>query len=125
MQKHKTFYLRWVDLYKTVYDISDSEYVEYLNGKETEIRQELFNQCQTVRTNKYYRCFDVCMSVADKFKLRRVGLNDESGQTMEFIKKVINKMLEDGLLIVVEISGNKCIRSLNKTEQRKLKLNIA
>lgn len=88
LQKHNTFYLRWVDLYDTVYDISDSEYEEYLIGKEAEIRKALFNNFTTTRTNKFFYVFDVCRSLADKFRLRRIGLNDGrnsgTGQTIDF-----------------------------------------
>ncbi|MDR1707434.1 MAG: hypothetical protein LBR46_05470 [Prevotella sp.] len=129
LQKHNTFYLRWVDLYETVYDISDTEYEEYLVKKDEEIRKVLFEQCQTKRTNKYFYVFDVCRNLAEKVRLRRVGLNDGrnsgSGQTIEHIKEIIDKMIIEGLLVSVEINGNKCVRSLNKTEQKKLKLMIA
>lgn len=129
LRKHNTFYLRWVDLYETVYDISDSEYEEYLNSKEAEIRKTLFDNFTTTRTNKFYYVFDVCRSLADKFRLRRIGLNDGrnsgSGQTIEFIGKVINNMIEEGLLIGAENNGNKLIRSLNKAEQKKLKVKVA
>lgn len=129
LQKHDTFYLRWVDLYETVYDISDTEYEEYLVKKDEEIRKILFEQCQTKRTNKYFYVFDVCRNLAEKIRLRRVGLNDGrnsgSGQTIEHIKEIIDKMIKEGLLVSVEINGNECVRSLNKTEQKKLKLMIA
>ena len=129
LQKHDTFYLRWIDLYDTVYDISDSEYEEYLNSKEAEIRKTLFDDFTTTRTNKFYYVFDACRGLADKFRLRRIGLNDGrnsgSGQTIEFIEKVIDKMVQEGLLIGGGNKGGKLVRSLNKTERNKLKLNIA
>lgn len=129
LQKHNTFYLRWVDLYDTVYDISDSEYEEYLNGKDEEIRKVLFENYGTTRTNKFYYVFDVCRSLSDKFRLRRVGLNDGrntgAGQTIAHIAKLIDKMITEGSLVGAESNGNKFFRSLNKTEQKKLKINVA
>ena len=127
--KHNTFYLRWVDLYDTVYDISDEAYEEYLNGKDKEIRQILFDNFGTTRTNKSYHTFDVCRSIADKIRLRRIGLNDSrnygTGQTIEHIGKIIDEMIAEGLLISAENNGNKLFRSLNKTEQKKAKVNAA
>ncbi|WP_342759449.1 hypothetical protein [Kineothrix sedimenti] len=129
LQKHNTFYLRWVDLYDTVYDISDSEYEEYLNGKDEEIRKALFENYGTTRTNKFYYVFDVCRSLSDKFRLRRVGLNDGrnagTGQTIEHIGKIIDVMIQEGLLIGTGNKEGKLVRSLNKTEQKKLKINVA
>ena len=52
-----------VDLYETVYVISDNEYEEYLNGKRDEIRKELFVESATTRTTKYYNIFDVARSL--------------------------------------------------------------
>lgn len=129
LEKHNTFCLRWVDLYDTVYDISDNDYEEYLNGKDADIRKALFEACQTTRTNKYYYCFDVCRGLADKFRLRRLGLNDGrntgTGQTIIHIEKVIDLMIGEGLLIMTNINECKYVRSINKTEQKKLKVNVA
>lgn len=129
LQKHDTFYLRWVDLYDTVYDISDSEYEEYLNGKDEEIRKVLFEKCVTTRISKFYYAFDVCRSLADQFRLRRIGLNDGrnhgTGQTIEHIKKIMDKMISEGLLIGAVKNGNQLVRTPNKTEQKKVKIHVA
>lgn len=116
----------WVDLYETVYVISDDEYAEYLNGKKEEIRKVLFEESATTRTTKYYNIFDVARSLADKFRLNRLGINDGknygSGQTIDYILNVANEMINEGYLKFFERDGEKYIRSLNKTEQKKSKL---
>lgn len=121
--------IRWVDLHETVYDISDSEYEEYLNGKRDEIRKELFEKSATTRTNKYYVAFDVARNIANIVRLNRLGLNDGrnygSGQTVEYILKVADEMIVEGYLKSFERDEIKYIRSLNKTEQKKSKLKIA
>lgn len=121
--------IRWVDLHETVYNISDNEYEEYLNGKKDQIRKELFEKSATTRTNKYYAVFDVARSIANIVRLNRLGLNDGrnygSGQTVEHILKVADEMIAEGYLKSFERDGVKYIRSLNKTEQKKSKLKIA
>lgn len=121
--------IRWVDLHETVYDISDSEYEEYLNGKRDKIRKELFEKSATTRINKYYAAFDVARSIANIVRLNRLGLNDGrnygSGQTVEYILKVADEMIAEGYLKSFERDEIKYIRSLNKTEQKKSKLKIA
>ena len=116
----------WVDLYETVYVISDDEYEEYLNGRRDEIRKELFVKSVTTRTTKYYNAFDIARSIADKFRLNRLGINDGKnyggGQTIDYILNVADEMIEEGLLKSFEQNGEKYIRSLNKTEQKKSKL---
>ncbi len=130
LKDNSTFKLRWVDLYETVYDISDQEYEEYLNTKNDEIRTILFEKCQTKRTNKFYYVFDVARDLASQFRLVRIGLNDGmnfgSGQTIEYICKIIEQMESEKYLVFAENEiGNKLVRSINKTEQKKMKLKIA
>lgn len=121
--------IRWVDLHETVYDISDSEYEEYLDGKKNQIRKELFEKSATTRTNKFYAAFDVARNIANIVRLNRLGLNDGrnygSGQTIEYILKVADEMVTEGYLKHFERDGVKYIRSLNKTEQKQSKLSIA
>ena len=118
-----------VDLYETVYVISDNEYEEYLNGRRDEIRKELFVESATPRITKYYNAFDIARSLADKFRLNRLGINDGknygSGQTIKYILNVADEMIEEGLLKSFEQNGEKYIRSLNKTEQKKIKVKFA
>lgn len=121
--------IRWVDLYETVYVISDSEYEEYLNGRKEEIRKALFEKSATTRTTKYYAAFDVARNIAGMVRLNRLGHNDGknygSGQTIEYILKVADEMIKEGYLKYFERNGAKYIRSLNKTEQKQSKLKIA
>lgn len=118
--------IRRVDLYETVYIISNNEYEEYLNGKREEIRKVLFEKSATTRTTKYYNAFDIARSIADKFRLNRLGINDGKnyggGQTIDYILNVADEMIEEGYLKFFERGGEKYIRSLNKTEQKKSKL---
>lgn len=129
LEKHDTFSIRWVDLYDTVYDITDDEYEKYLCTKDDEIRSRLFQNCSTKRVNQYLHTFDVCKGIADKVRLRRLGLNDGrnsgGGQTLDYIQRVIEKMVDEGFLVAKKINENMCVRSINKTEQKKIKLKIA
>ena len=118
--------IRWVDLYETVYVISDSEYEEYLNGKQEEIRKALFENSSTTRTTKYYNAFNVARHIAEMVRLNRLGLNDGKnyggGQTVDYILKMADKMIEEGYLKCLVENDIKYIRSLNKTEQKQMKL---
>ena len=119
-----------MDLYETVYDITDQEYEEYLNTKVEEIRAAIYNTCQTKRTNKYYRIFDVARSLSDKFRLTRIGLNDGknygTGQTVEHITKIIFDMVDKGYLVCAKgRDDDVLLRSINKTEQKKRKIFVA
>lgn len=121
--------IRWVDLRETVYVISDNEYDKYLDGKKEEIRKELFEKSATTRTTKYYAAFDVAVHIAGKVRLNRLGHNDgknyTGGQTVDYVLKVADEMIDEGYLKYFEEHGQKYIRSLNKTEQRQSGLKIA
>ncbi|MCM1168227.1 MAG: hypothetical protein NC401_19755, partial [Ruminococcus sp.] len=97
-------------------------YEEYLNGRKAQMQEAIFKISATKRTNQFYNVYDVIRSVATRFRLRRLGLNDGrnygSGQTMDYITKVIEEMTERGLLVSMEKHDTKYIRALNKTEQR-------
>lgn len=118
--------IRWVDLYETVYVISDSEYDKYLDGKQEEIRKALFDKSATTRTTKYYNAFDVARDIAGSVRLNRLGLNDgknySGGQTIDYILKTADEMIEEGYLKCFMDDGIQYIRSINKTEQKKMKL---
>lgn len=129
IEKMKLSSIRWVDLYETVYIISNDEYNEYLNGKKETIRKLLFEKSHTPRTTKYYSAFDIARDVANSVRLNRLGLNDGlnygSGQTIEYILNVVNEMINEGLLKYFDQSDMRYIRSLNKTEQKQMKIKIA
>ena len=122
IDKMKLSSIRWVNLYETVYVISDSEYEKYLDGRKSEIRKILFEKSSTTRTTKYYSSFDVARNIAGMVRLNRLGHNNGKnyggGQTIDYILKVADEMIGEGYLKYFEKDGNKYIRSLNKTEQR-------
>ena len=128
IDKMKLSSIRWVSLYETVYVISDCEYEKYLDGRKNEIRDELFNRSKTTRITNYYAAFDVARNIAGMVRLNRLGLNDGkncgSGQTIDYILKVVEEMITEGYLKYFEKDGLKYIRSVNKTEQKKLKVKI-
>lgn len=120
--KSEFFKIEHVDLYSTIYVISDEEYEKYLDGKAEQIQETIFNLSRTKRTTLFCNTWDIAYSVAEKFRLRRLGLNDGrnygSGQTIDYTLKIIDKMIENGLLIPMAKNDREYIRSLNKTEQR-------
>ena len=88
----------------------------------------MFEKSATTRTTKYYAAFDVARSIAGKVRLNRLGLNDgknySGGQTIDYILKVVEEMITEGYLKYFEKDGLKYIRSVNKTEQKKLKVKM-
>jgi hypothetical protein len=118
--------IRWVELYETVYVISDEEYEKYLDKKRNEIRKLVFERAATTRRSIFCYALDIAVRIAESIKLNRLGIGDGlnycNGQTVKYVENVIHEMIESGYLKQFEQNGNDYIRSLNKAEQRKLKL---
>lgn len=129
LEKRNTFYLRWVDLYETVYDMTDQEYEEILSAKDEDIKKSLLENSKTTRTSKYYYAFDVARSLVNKFRLSRIGDNDGrnygTGQTIKHILGVVQSLIEEGYLVSAVKNDILLIRTINKTEQKQRKLFIA
>ena len=128
IEKRETFFLRWVDLYKTIYDITDEEYMNYLESKKKEIRKLLFKFSSTTRTSKFYHLIPTCKNVGNKVGLPRIGFQNiflGHGIALDYILKVAEEMIEEGLLVAAEKDGIRLVRSLNKTEQKKKKIKVA
>lgn len=132
--KAKNFSLRWVELYETVYLMSDEEYEKYLTGRNDEIRKQLFLTCGSVRKNHYYKEQDVCYHVSKYFKLNRLGIQEdafhrETGQTFLYVKKIAKEMEKEELLVTTikhTPDGDlKMVRAINKTEQEALGIKIS
>ena len=127
-ENNQTFYLRWVDIYDTVLDITDEEYNTYLETKKDEIIKIVLKNSVTKRTNKYFYIYNVAKIVADKIRLIRIGDNDGRnygvGYTAKYIIEVIDGLIKDGYLVKAEQNNNTYIRTINKTEQKQKKLYI-
>lgn len=126
----ESFSLQWVDLYETVYDMTDAEYTGYLDSQEERIRSEVLKASVTTRRSRFYRDYDVACHVASIVRLHRIGDDDGryggAGKTANHIVGVIDELVSEGYLkTAVSGNGNRLIRAINKTEQKEKKLYVA
>ena len=68
--------IRWVDLYDTVYVLSDEAYEKYLMFKDEALKKDLFDVCQTPRITRFYDAIEISRALAMKYRLKRLGIND-------------------------------------------------
>ena len=125
-----SFSLQWVDLYTTIYDMTDEAYYAYLDGQEERIKAEVLKSSVTTRRSRFYRDYDVACHVASIVRLRRIGEDDGryggAGKTANHIIGVIDKLIADGFLTTATSkNGARLIRTINKTEQKQKKLYVA
>ena len=129
LENNRTFSIRWVDLHETVLDITDEEYTARLETKKEEIKSKLLKICATSRTTTYRYTTQVAKAIANE--VRTVRINDNDGRnygvdfTANYIISVIDELVNAGYLVRIERNGYDLIRTINKTEQKKLKLKIA
>lgn len=127
-ENNQTFTLRWVDIYDTVFDITDEQYTEYLDTQKDKIKSLLLLYCKTTRKNLFKNCFDVINSIAGEVRLHRI--NDKDGHygerafTANYINTVVDELIKQRYLVIAGRIDVKLIRTINKTEQKKLKLYI-
>lgn len=123
LEKRNTFYLRWVDLYETVYDMTDEEYEIALSHKDGEIKKSILESCKTTRTSKFYYTSDVIRNISNKYGIKQIGKEKYSGITIIHMTKVVCELIVEGYLISAR--DNELIRTINKTEQKQRKLFVA
>ena len=142
LKMHDTFHLRLgeideengseeeseavVDLYETIYDISDEEYEEMLRERKEKARMFLIQKAATKQRKYYLRESSIINDVALKVRLRRAGVCFVSCVsdmiTSAFTQKVEEELIAEGWILVTTINGERYIRSANKSEQRARKL---
>lgn len=115
--------IRWVDLYAEYVYMTDEEYINILNEKRAEIAQNIVKESATKRTNQYVSLRDVAISTHEKFKINRINSIEDINRpkiTYRFIVEVVKQLVNNGYL--VQIEDYSYIRSLNKGEQKKAKV---
>ena len=130
LSRADTFALQLVDLYETVYDMTDEAYAAYLDGREEQIRGEVLKASKTTRRTRYYRDYDVACHVAGIVRLRRIGEDDGryggAGKTANHIVGVIDELIAEGYLATATSrNGSRLIRTINRAEQKQKKLYVA
>ena len=122
----KSMKIRWVDIYEEYAIISDDDYMEILNSKREEMAKYIVEKCFTKRTSQFYLVRDIAKGVQEKFKENRINAIEDVnnfGMTHKYATDIIKQLVNDGYLIGVAQNGYEYIRSLNKTEQKKNKVN--
>lgn len=87
----------------------------------------VFESCVTKRKNSFLRSYEVAVGVAEKFKTYRINAQEDInnlGMTFRYVDSIINKLIEKGYLKSAEQNGSLYIRTANKTEQKKEKINL-
>lgn len=122
----KSMTIRWTDVYEEYAIISDEDYAKILEGKRKEMAKYIVENCFTKRTNLFKSRFEIAVNAQEKFKENRLNAREDANNhkmTFQFAQEVIDQLVEKGYLIQVTENETGYIRALNKTEQKKNKVN--
>lgn len=122
--KAGSFELYHVDLYDTIYDISDEEQECYMSAFGDKIKEELAEKCATKRRSQFYLVDTVCENFAGRFGRKRLEYFKERKRDQfayNFIFGKVMELSEEGMLVLVEKDGVLYVRRANKTELKNSK----
>ena len=133
LENHKTFSLRYVDVYEDVFDLTDDEYRAMLEENREYTKAVLVNCCKTARRTLFHRADQVIDEIGYRIAVPRIGLTDYPGRSSSdenelayaFVADVIRELAEIGYLVSV-VSGDNThyIRTPNKSEQKTAKIDL-
>lgn len=122
----KSMTIRWIDVYEEYTDMTDEEYRKILDSKRNDIAAYIVENCFTKRTNQYHYMREVAIRAQERFKTNRINAIEDINRpryTYRYMVEVINSLVDNGYLIRFDDDDEAYIRSLNKTEQKKNKVN--
>lgn len=106
----------WIDRYEEYLDITKEEYTNLINEKKQEIRDMYLELCKTPR--KYlFKSVDTIKDIIFN-KVQIETLNKYKEPLNDFLRSVMNELLNNGLLIAHD---DKYIRTTQKSELKELK----
>lgn len=122
----KSMTIRWVDVYEEYADMTDEEYRKILDSKRNDIAAYIVENCFTKRTNQYRYMREIAIGAQERFKTNRINAIEDINRpryTYRYVVEVINSLADKGYLVRIDEDDETYIRSLNKTEQKKNKIN--
>lgn len=117
IRKARTFSFESTSLFKTYYEWSDAEYLNYLKTKKEEIAAEMLRKFHTASRNRY--AMGGCYDIAERFHVSRIDDPDRKHDPVHlYVSEVFEELLAEGLLI--KSPDGRGVRAAFKYEQKAL-----
>jgi len=118
--KGKLFDIKWVDLYKNVYDIDDEKYMKFLEERREMVRELLLSLGRTNKGTGAVHERSLIEWVAKKVMLVRVGISDglcgTHDITEDFVVGELEKLKQEGFMVVSQKRGMSFVRAKTPEE---------
>ena len=120
----ETVSVRWVDVYREVFPISNEEYLDILKSRREEISAELLTAFKTKRSNLYIVSNDFFSGpvrrVSEKHHIPRRGAEryDDNGTGYSYVYSVFEDLLSSGKIVSAETKHGTGYRTAKANERR-------
>lgn len=121
MKDALTFQCYATDRYEEYLDMSDDEYLEFLESRREEIVSCLLDECKTTRRN-LYKVGPIAGNVAAKFSVHRLcDKQNINGLAIRFVHEVMKQLVAEGRLVTSHTRYGEGIRTATAQELGKRK----
>lgn len=127
INNQELFKFESTDIYEDILDITDEQYINMLKGQQEEIEKDILEAYKTKRSNLYIvSAWSPLQAVLDKYKVKRIthysGVLTSNDIDYKYIQDVFNSLVEQNKIVTANCKNGKGYRTINKTEQKKLKI---
>ena len=112
----RNFQLRNIGRFGTYQDLSDEDYIAYLDSRKTEIIDDILRHYKTRRRDLFYTC-DMSESIGREYRIPRVGHEDQYGDSaFHYVRQLIDELIADGRLRTGNTKYGQGIRTALQSE---------
>lgn len=104
------------DRYEEYLDMSDSEYLEYLESRREEIVSSLLDECRTPRCN-LFKAGPIAETIATRFSLHRLcDKQNTNSHANRFVSEVMEQLVAEGRLVTAHTRQGEGVRTATAKE---------
>jgi hypothetical protein len=123
LSKSEMFRFEKTDIYEDIFDITDEEYINILESKETEITKDILEAYKTKRSNLYIPSSTPLQNVLDKYRIKRlvhyVGVYSNDNIDWKYIENIFESLVTEGKIITAQTRYGTAYRTAKEKEIKK------
>lgn len=115
--------IRWqaTDRMAIYYEMTDDEYLKYLESRRDEIITAILEHCKTKRSNLYH-VGDFTLGIADRFSVHRLcDVDGHRNRAYKYVSELVDQLINEGQLITANTKKGPGIRTATAKERKSRK----
>lgn len=118
LAKAATFRCRATDRMAIYYEMTDDEYLKYLESRRDEIIAAILEHCKTKRSNLYH-VGGFTMGIADRFSVHRLcDVDGHRNRAYKYVSELVEQLINEGQLITANTKNGPGIRTATAKERK-------